>query len=132
MKRIKIVITVVLSVAKGFYQHDIHSWQISKDKAIRVKKNTKSSEKIDKTLTKWLENTTNEQRELFVDTIFDLLYSTGSKTFGEFTNNLSNGIPKMFRKYTSISKEDRKEVTDMVKLLVSYYLNSDKKEKKTK
>lgn len=122
--------TIVLSNEKGLLQHDIHSWQVLKDKPIKVKKNTKSSETIDRTLTKWLENTTEEQRKVFINTIFELLYSTGSKTFGDFTNNLYNGIPKMLKKYSSVSKEDRKEITEMIKLLITYYLAEDRKERK--
>lgn len=122
--------SIIASTEKGLYQHDIFSWQVLKDKPIKVKKNSQSSEKIDETLTKWLETTTPEQRKLFVDTIFDVIYSTGSNTLSDLTSNLTSNITKMLKKYSSIDKEDKKELTNMVKLLASLYWKSYRDNKK--
>ena len=121
--------TIVLSTEKGLYQHDIFSWQVLKDTPVKAKGITKNSEKINKTITKWLENTEPEQRKIFIDTIFNLLYSTGSKTIGDFANNLNNNIPLMLKKYNTVSKKDKKVLTDMIKMLVSIYINTDRNKK---
>lgn len=126
-------ITVVYSTEKGIIQHEIFSWQVMRDSTIKLESNTKNSENIDKTLSEWLENTTPEQRKIFVDTIFELLYSTGSTTLSDLTHNLSSNLLKIMKKYNQISKEDKKVLMQMIKLMAGYYfLISSKKDKKPK
>ncbi len=116
-------ITISLSNEKGILQHDIYSWQVLKDDLIKSKQNTEVSENIDKTLTDWLETTKPEQRKIFIDTVFELFYSTDANTFGEISKNFSTNIPKMLKKYEQISKEDKKIITNMIKIIFSLYIN---------
>ena len=115
--------TISLSNEKGILQHDIYSWQVLKDDLIKSKQNTEVSENIDKTLTDWLETTKPEQRKIFIDTVFELFYSTDANTFGEISKNFSTNIPKMLKKYEQISKEDKKIITNMIKIIFSLYIN---------
>ena len=41
-------ITIILSMEKSIWQHDIYSWQVLKDDLIKVEKNTNTSENIDR------------------------------------------------------------------------------------
>ena len=115
--------TIVLSVEKGIYQHDIYSWQVLKDDIIKLEKNTQSSEDINETLKNWINNTTEEQRKAFIDTVFELFYSTEAKTFGEIGKTLSTSIPKILKKYNMISKEEKQNITQMIKLFGKIYFS---------
>lgn len=119
-------IIVVQSVEKGILQHDIYSWQVLKDDLIRLEKNTNISEVIDKTLTDWLETTTVEHRKIFIDVIFDLFYSTDADTFVEISKNLSSSVPKILKKYSEISPEEKKIIANMIKIIMSSYVNTIK------
>ena len=125
-------ITISLSNEKGIFQHDIYSWQVIKDNLIKLNHNTEISENIDKTLTDWLENTTAEQRKIFVDTVFEIFYSTDANTFGDISKNLSTNISKMLKKYGEISTEDKKVITNMIKIIVTSYINIKTKKEITK
>lgn len=125
-------ITISLSNEKGIFQHDIYSWQVMKDNLIQLNHNTEISENIDKTLTDWLENTTPEQRKIFVDTVFEIFYSTDANTFGEISKNLSTNISKMLKKYGEISTEDKRVITNMIKIIVTSYINIIAKKEITK
>ena len=114
-------ITVVLSVEKGIYQHDIYSWQVLDREIIKEEKNTDNSENVNKTITNWLEITSNEQRKIFIDSLFEIIYSTEANTFGEIT--FSKSIPKMLQKYKTISPEERKSITNMLKVFAVSYFN---------
>ena len=124
--------TIILSVEKGILQHDIYSWQVLKDDFILLSQNTDISEDIDKTLTDWLEVTTNEQRKIVVDAIFELFYSTDSKTFGDMSKNFSKNLPIILKKYGEIAKEDKEVITNMIKIVVSIYINIFKEREKAK
>lgn len=124
--------TVVLSTEKGILQHDIYSWQVLKDDLIKLEKNTETSEVIDRTLTDWLETTTVEQRKAFVDLVFELFYSTDADTFIEISKSFSTSIPKMLKKYGKISAEDKKIMTQMIKILISSYMSTLKEKRNVK
>ncbi len=112
---------VVQSIEKGIYQHDIYSWQVLGNKMIKEEKVTDSSELINETIREWLENTTPEQRKIFVDGLFELFYSTEAKTFGEI--NIKN-IPTIIKTYRDISEEDRKMIIKMLKMFIkTYFIN---------
>ena len=112
---------VVESVEKGILQHDIYSWQVMRDDVIKLDSLTDTSEIINKTLTDWLENTTIEQRKIFMDGIFELFYSTEARTFGEISKNLSNNLLTIYKTYQNINEEDKKTITEMLKLFAKVY-----------
>lgn len=115
--------SVVLSNEKGILQHDIYSWQVLGTKLIYSAKLTKASEIMNSAVTSWLTNTSSEQRKIFIDTIFELFYSTDANTFKEISKNLMGNLSVILKKYGQISKEDRKTITTIIKLFVKGYFN---------
>lgn len=115
--------SVAFSKEKGILQHDIYSWQVLGTNLIYSAKLTKSSEIMNTAVTSWLTNTSNEQRKIFIDTIFELFYATDANTFGEISKNLMNNLSIIFKKYGEISKEDKKIMTAMIKSFVKEYFN---------
>lgn len=115
--------TVTLSVEKGLYQHDIYSWKVLKNKMIRSEKNTEISEDINKTITDWLETTTTEQREIFIDSLFEVINSTKANKFKDISNTLTTSIPAILQKYKTISPEDKKVISTMLKMFIGAYIN---------
>ena len=113
---------VVQSTEKGIYQHDIYSWQVERDRMIKLKSTTKSSETINDTMRNWLENTTPEQRKVFFDGIFDIFFSTSANTFSEIS--WMKNAPKIFEAYREFSEDDRKTILSMLKLFGKAYFES--------
>ena len=114
---------VVQSIEKGIMQHDIYSWQVLRDDLIKLESLTVTSEAINKTLTDWLENTTNEQRKIFMDTIFELFYSTEANTFRDIYKNLTTNMRIIFKTYQNVTEEDKKTITEMLKLFARAYFS---------
>lgn len=125
-------ITVVESNEKGIMQHDIFSWNVLRDHMIKLDKNTQKSEDINKAVNEWLENTTPEQREVFADTLFEMLYSTEADSFGEISKSLSNNVLKILRTYGEITSEDKKNMMDTIKAFASSYVNVIKEKETVK
>ena len=118
--------SIVYSTEKGILQHDIYSWQVLRNDVVELAENTSVSEDIDKVLTDWLEITTTEQRRIFIDTIFELLYSTNSNTFIEMSKNITASISKILKKYGEISQNDKEIMTNMLKTFLSLYIENVK------
>ena len=123
---------IVESIEKGIYQHDIYSWQVMKDRIIRVENLTNSSEVIYKTVKDWLSSTSPKQRQIFFDCIFDVFYSTSAKTFGEISNSLVKNMPILFKSYKEISDDDRKIITSMIRDFIKAYTSNLKETEKKK
>ena len=126
---------IVKSNEKGLYQHDIFSWEVFKDDIVRLPNVDKFSEVVNDTVREWLKKTTPEQRKMFVDGIFGILYSTEVSTFREFWSSILRNTPTMFKAYKGINEKDRKMITNMMKEFgKSYYSafrkNNGKKAKK--
>ena len=124
--------TITYSIEKGIFQHDVYSWQVLKDDFLYSEKNTDISEDIDKTITEWLEETTNEQRKIVIDAVFELFYATESETFGEMSKNISINLPKIIKKYREIAKEDKEIITKMIKIIATDYINNFQKRNKAR
>lgn len=113
--------SVVLSNEKGIMQHDIYSWEVCGTNPVYTKQLTQSSEIMSKTVTNWLDSTTNEQRKIFFDTIFELLYSTNANTFAEISLNLPKSLAIISKKYGEISKEDRQMIIKVTRIFIKSY-----------
>ena len=124
--------TISLSTEKGVLQHDIYSWQVVGTKMLKSEKITNNSEEFNKTLVDWLENTTNEQRKVFIDTVFELFYSTEAESFGEIMQKFPISLSRILKKYQQLSEEDKKIMTDMVKIFLGSYVNVIKTREKNK
>ena len=118
---------VVQSEAKGILQHDVFSWQVLRDDLIKLESATETSELINQTLTDWLEETTDEQRKIFLDGVFELFYSTEAKTFGDISKNLSVNIRKIAETYQNINEEDKQTITEMIKIFGKAYFSATKR-----
>lgn len=123
---------IVQSNEKGIYQHDIFSWEVLKDDLIKLKNLTETSDVIKNTLTDWLQNTTVEQRQAFLDVIFEMFYATDAETFGDISKNLKKNLKKIFKTYINITDEQKKTIVEMIKLFLKVYISVEKDSKKYK
>lgn len=111
---------VILSIEKGVYQHDIYSWQVLRDKMVRAESLTDESNRINNKITNWLENTTPGQRKIFVDSVFEIFYSTEANNFEEI--NWIKNVPTIISAYKGLSPEDRKTLIEMITLFGKYFI----------
>ena len=112
---------VVQSIQKGIYQHDIYSWQVLGKQMVKLKETTKSSEVMNDTMKTWLKSTTIEQRRLFFDAIFDIFNSTSASKFSEISISWKTNMPKLYEGYKELSEDDKKNITEMIKLFGRSY-----------
>lgn len=65
--------TIIKSKHIGVLQHDPYTWEVMGGSFITVKALTADSRFLDRTLKHWLAGMTTQERNAFVDTVFDLL-----------------------------------------------------------
>ena len=115
--------TVVKSNAKTLFQHDIYSWEVSPTHPV-TSKSTPKSDFIDKTITKWLQEASDEQRRIFVKILFEVLEDSHVGNPMKATLHWRSSLPAMVKSYRKINKEDRKIVNEVIKKLIGSYVEA--------
>lgn len=123
---------IVYSTQKGLMQHDIFSWEVDGNNLKRIENLTLNSQFVNKVVRDWLKNTTSQQRENFVNIIYEVLISTDAKDVNDFSVDTLKKISVAIKSYKSIEKEERKEIEYMIKLVFESIISIIKLETKDK
>lgn len=108
--------TVVKSKNSGLLQHDGFSWVVLGNKFIHLDSITETSRIVDKNMKKLLADMSREERERFIESLFDAIESkTGAKTLTE----LSSDKMKIFTIWNSLDDESKAQFRRIAGLLVS-------------
>lgn len=111
--------TVVKSTQVGIMQHDLYSWQLMRGKFIYLEKVTNGSELVDKTIKDWLKQVSPEQREQFIDILFQILGSTQAKTLSEFNSKGIKNAKVLLTSYKNIDEESKQIINKTISSLFS-------------
>ena len=79
--------TVVQSSATGLWQHDGFSWEVKGTKFVEAPALTADSERIERSLKKWVADMDDDRKEAFVEAFYRVLTSTNAKTLTELTRD---------------------------------------------
>ena len=119
-------ITIVKSTETGIMQHDLYSWQVIGDKFVKTKI-TNASNFFDNTITNWLLEVSKEQREEFIDTIFEILNTTNVKTVDELSSKWFKNAITIIKTYKNLNPETRKMITKTFTTLLRSGTNNIRK-----
>ena len=102
--------TVVKSTAAGIFQHDVTTWEVTKDKFVRTEPDA-FSDFVEKSLGTWLETIDAEARKSLVESVFSMIEMTEAETFVEFGENLFKNTGLIIKGFGKLPKEKRSELT---------------------
>ena len=120
--------TVVQSSGKGFMQHDIYTWDIGPTFLIQIKDASKESDFANNVIKEYLNKTTPEDREKFINIVFEVLLSLEVETVTDIPKLLLKNTNKALKKYKNISKEDKLQVENMMKQIKDVIIENIKLE----
>lgn len=103
-------VTILKSTQSGIMQHDLYTWQLVGDHFIEDTL-TNSSEFIDNTITNWLNEVNPEQREKFIDTLFEILNATEAKTLAELSGKKFETAKVLLKTYKNIDDESKEIIS---------------------
>lgn len=111
--------TVVTSDKFWICQHDPFSWQVEGGGFVCKDYVTGGAEYLNATLRDWLEQLPDERRKLFVDTVFDVIRSTGADTFSQIAKSPQKYLPKLYEAEKNLDPECRRAVHETVRGLAA-------------
>ncbi len=115
---------VVRSDASGIQQHEPLTWQVYGKHFEELPHIDETAKTISTTLHEWLDRSNPEEREAFVDTVFQMLESTKASTVGEIVGDKFRSLRSVLESTREIDPEMRKASTKLVSLFISLGLGN--------
>lgn len=109
---------VVHSEERGMMQHDPFSWAICEKEFVLEDEVDVSSRYMKRTLERWLEEFSFEEREQLIDVVFDVIFDSGINQFYELSEELLQKIHLMMEGIKDMTDGDRKLLRSAVKQLL--------------
>lgn len=115
---------VTRSEAFGPFQHNGFRWEVEGSRFVRLKSVSGGGRFLDERLGEWVDSVDIEQRQLFVNALFDVLQSTGARTLTEISAAKLRNAMTIIRTTRGLDPEIRAILTHtiwlLMKLLVTY------------
>ena len=108
---------VVNSKQIGIFQHDPFSWEVMGSRLVYTNEVDKYSKFVDRTLKDWISSMDEQQKELFIDTLYELLEATQSKTLTDLSNNTLHKMGIMFKNFKHIDESNKRAMLKTFQLL---------------
>lgn len=109
--------TVVKSTNNGFLQHDTYSWEVDKTRFVPLERITEKSRFLDSALKEWMETMSSNQRERFIDTVYEILSSTGAETLSELSENPTENLFSVLRALRGLDAEEKTVIGEAIRKL---------------
>ena len=123
---------IVKSIEKGVMQHDIFSWEVEGTELVKISELTNESQMVSTIVKEWLNNTTIEQRETFINTLYELVGKTEAKTITDFSAQWFKNIRKIIESYKTMTEQEKRQMEAMIKFTLRSIKNCMKNEVFTK
>lgn len=101
---------IVKSDGEGIHQHDPFLWIVEDNDFVTGKKIDTKAKFVTSTFKEWIGNFTPEQREVFVDGIFDIIQATNAQkaeSFIDWSENLKSNNALIFETIKDLDPETR-------------------------
>lgn len=110
--------TIVHSNQIGLLQHDVYSWDVIGTSFVYPDTVDKSSKRVDKTLKLWITDMNYEQREILIDTLFDVMSETNASTLKDLTDNWISNAGIILKALHNLDDENREVIHKALMLLL--------------
>ena len=108
---------VVKSKASGINQHAAFTWEIENDEFVKLEKTDSQSLFFDRTISDWIMKASEDEREQFVEVLFDLVRECGVETVNDLKELPASKYMEVYKIYTKLDAENKAIVSEMFQSL---------------
>ncbi len=112
---------IIRSSAARIMQHNGLSWQVAKNHFVMAERNTRDSLLIGNALNIFLEETTAEQRRIFIDGLGKALEEAHIDSMTDFADGGISAVLKALRQFASVDDTAKETAMKLVKSLAGVY-----------
>ncbi len=105
-------------------QHDPYSWEVLGPDFVKMEGTTSSSQLIDTTLRQWLNDMTIEQREQFIDLLWEVIGVSKAKSFSEMAENIFANAVKIGKKINQLDDKSKEILSTAFSMLIKSAKNA--------
>lgn len=109
---------IVLSDGRGFFQHNVFTWQIEGAHFMYEENTSLASKRYNTTIRKWLASLDEEKRAAFIEVMFALLARVGITCVGDILKNPRKCLMMIVKVLPSLPEEERKMLSLGIKTLL--------------
>lgn len=109
---------VVKSYSKGIGQHDGITWRVYKAGFIELDERSKSSLMIDDTISSWLKELSSNEREEFINTIFEVCDRANITKLSEFSKLSIMDVGALLKEMITLTPETKKAVKRIISAFI--------------
>ncbi len=109
---------IIYSYEKGIMQHNAASWKTEGCGFSEYRYPDRTSQVLKNKLNNWIDGLTNEERKMFIDTVFNILDETGMEKFGDLKTNLTEITPVVIRELQKLDPSMQRFLFDLLRQLV--------------
>lgn len=114
---------IVKSNRQSVYQHNPFTWLITGNDFQYEANISRRAIRVNKTLHQWLRSANNEERELFVTTMFELIKTINVTDVSELNENVLETSLRAIRAYRKLDNETKKFIRLSFRDLIKLYFN---------
>ena len=111
---------VVKSNALGILQHSSFTWQITNSNFLYLQDLAWDSKYFDRTISDWLNSVTDEEKNLFINTMYNILNAVDYSTIDVTKNNWWNIYKTIKAGKAKLDPETKKKIDEIFKKLAYY------------
>jgi hypothetical protein len=100
-------VDVVRSASSGFAQHDPLSWEVDGCDFVIVDRLGRTATYVDSSLNAWIDRASLEERQRFVEAVFNIMTANDAQYTHEITLNWRTSIPTMARAAIDLDPKER-------------------------
>ncbi len=112
---------VVKSSAFGVLQHDCYTWEIENGMLVKAQDIEEKQKRMNEVLNRWIFALSEQEREMFVNTLFEVIGETRATTLPEFAGDWKNNFKICLRCLRSLDGDTRKHIRQILKVLIEIY-----------
>ena len=117
--------TIIKSRQKGFYQHDIYSWEVDNtNKLVTLCELTSTSAFFEHTMSEFVAQLSVEDRRELIEGVFSMLKSTEDKTFSEIVAHFTKNAPTMLNSVKSMNSKTKLLIISSLMRFIKCALNN--------
>lgn len=109
---------IVRSSGKTFMQHDPFSWNVIGDSFVSEIDFAEESKGFSIAFNQWAKKLSSSEKEYFVDTMFDIIESSGVTCNKDLENNKLSASKNMVSKFAKLDSKTRKELLRIITYLL--------------
>lgn len=114
--------TVIKSKQIGFMQHDAMSWEVLGPHFVTCEELSRGSQILDTAFKAWMAELSEDQREQFIDVLYNILETTGAKTLTDLSNSRLKKINQLIKSYNATDEATKAMLSKIVgQLTATYY-----------